>query len=122
MAATYLGLSIQPHNDIELDGTNNLRFVSDAEAIGQHIRQRLKFYLGEWFLDTRIGLDWFGDVLGGSPERRSVAEAMIKREVLATPGVTGIAEIDIRVDRATRGLIVERLSVETVFDVITITA
>ena len=63
--AKYIGLAIKPYNDLEVTADGNLRLVTDAEAIGQHTRQRISFFKGEWFLDLDVGLDWFGKVLGG---------------------------------------------------------
>jgi hypothetical protein len=116
--ATYLGISIRPYNDIEIDATGNLAMVTDAAAIGQHARQRLSLFAGEWFLDTTTGVDWFGTVLGGpgTAANQAVAEAIVKEIILATPGVIAISEITTSFDRSTRGVSVDRCIVETVFD------
>lgn len=114
--AKYIGLAIKPYNDLEVTADGDLRLVTDAEAIGQHTRQRISFFKGEWFLDLDVGLDWFGKVLGGSSARIPVMEAMVKETILATPGVTDIVEISLRHDRASRGAIVTRCEVETEFN------
>ena len=111
-----IGISIQPHNDIHLDATGNLVMARDAEAVAQHLRQRLKFWRGEWFLDGSVGVDWLRFALGQAPSAIAIAEAQIKRAILATPGVREILEIDVIYDRASRGLIVRRCVVETTFD------
>lgn len=121
-----VGLSIQPSqpgivlgassNDLHLDATGNLVLAYDAEAVGQHARQRLQFFLGEWFLDPTIGVDWFGRVLGYSDAQLPIAEAIVKRTILETPGVTGIVEIQTEFDRANRGAKVPRCLVETEYD------
>lgn len=115
--ATYVGISIKPYNDIEIDETGNLVMVEDAEAVAQHARQRLSFFKGEWFLDETVGLDWFG-VLGttATSTNRAIGEALVKECILETTGVTGIAEISTATDRASRGLVVEKCVVETEFD------
>lgn len=51
--------------DLYLADDGNLAVVRDAEAIGQHARQRLMAYEGEWFLDKDAGVPWFRDLLGG---------------------------------------------------------
>lgn len=112
----YKGLSIQPYNDLQLDAAGNLVFVTDAEAIGQHVRQRLSFYQGEWFLDPLIGVDWLGRVLGRSPTEKAIMEAMVKAAILKTPGVTSLREFDISYERSSRGARVTRCEVETEFD------
>jgi hypothetical protein len=122
--ATYIGIGIEPFhspvtgtkNDWNLDASGNLVMVTDAEAIGQHIRQRLKFWKGEWFLNEDAGVDWTRYVLGRPPQEQTIAEAVIKREILATPGVVEILEFDAVYDRQSRGLRVDRCQVATVFD------
>ena len=122
--AQFLGLSIAPlhdtpglpKNDLHLDAAGNLALVRDSEAIGQHVRQRLKFWRREWFLNEEAGVDWTRYVLGRPPSEIAIAEAVFKREVLTTPGVAEILEFDVRHDRASRGFIVERCQVLTTFD------
>jgi len=113
-----VGLSILPHNDIHVDGTGSRVFVYDAEAVGQHVRQRLKFWANEaaWFNGETDGVAWTTYVLGRPPQEQAIAESMIKREVLATPEVTAITEFEARYDRKSRGLIIDRLVVTTVYD------
>jgi len=111
-----VGLSIQPHNDLHLDEAGNLVLAYDNEAIGQHIRQRLMFWRGEWFLDTSIGVDWTRYVLGRPPSEMQIAEAIIKAEIAATPGVAEIVEFDAEYDRASRGLRINRVVVLTTLD------
>ncbi|GJE77293.1 hypothetical protein [Methylorubrum suomiense] len=109
-------LASSANNDLTLDETGNLRMVYDAEAVGEHARQRLQFFKGEWFLDPRIGVPWFEQVLGFSGSRPQVSEAIVKREILQTPGVTGLSGIETTFDRLVRGIRVSNVLVETQFD------
>ncbi|TNC14928.1 hypothetical protein FF100_04960 [Methylobacterium terricola] len=109
-------LAYQTKNDLTLDETGNLRMVYDAEAVGEHARQRLMFFKGEWFLDPSIGVDWFGQVLGFASSRMQVAEAIVKRVILQTPGVTGLRQVSTTYDRAIRGVRIEGVEVDTEFD------
>ena len=114
--ADYVGLSILPHNDLALDGTGSPVLVYDAEAIGEHIRQRLMLWAGEWFLNLSAGVEWTRYVLGRPPSELPLAESIIKAEIAATPGVSEILEFSAVYDRASRGLRIERCQVATVFD------
>ena len=111
-----IGIAVIPHNDIGLDETGNLAMVRDTQAVGQHARQRLTFYRGEWFLDADVGLDWFGRTFGQIGTRIDIAEALIKKTILQTPGITGIVEIETEFDRVSRGLKVRKCVVETEYD------
>lgn len=112
----YVGLSIKPHNDIYLNDDGNLALVTGAEAIGQHIRQRLMAWRGEWFLDTSAGVEWTEYVLGRPPSEMAIAEATIKAEIVGTPGVSEILEFDAEYDRVSRGLRASRIVVLTIYD------
>lgn len=114
--AEFVGLAIEPHNDLRLDATGSPVLAIDAEAIGQHIRQRLKMWRGEWFLNTDAGVEWIRYVLGRPPSELPLAESIIKAEIAATPGVSEILEFSAVYDRASRGLRIERCQVATVFD------
>jgi len=109
-------LAFQASNDLTLDETGNLHLVYDAEAVGQHARQRLMFFKGEWFLDAGVGVDWFGQVLGFAQSRIQVAEAIIKKVILQTPGVTALEGVSTSYDRAVRGVRVSGIQVATIFD------
>lgn len=114
--ATAVGLSVQPHNDLHLDDTGSLVLAYDAEAVAQHVRQRLMFWRREWFLNEEAGVDWTRYVLGRQPAEQAIAEAVIKREILATPGVSEIVVFDAVYDRASRGLRIDRVLLLTTFD------
>lgn len=114
--ADIIGLAIEPHNDLRLGADGGPVLVEDGEAIGQHIRQRLMSWLNEWFLDKSAGVDWTRYVLGRPPQEMQIAEAVIKAEIAATPGVTEIVEFDASYDRRSRGLRIHRCEVVTEFD------
>lgn len=76
-----------------------------AEEVAQNIRTRLKFFLGEWFLDTADGTDWFGSVLGKGSVLAS-RESVIRRRILLTPGCAGMTAFSMTTDIATRELTV----------------
>jgi hypothetical protein len=114
-----VGLSLKsedgaPH-DLHLDASGNLALVYDAEAVGQHTRQRLKTYDGEWFLDTTAGVTWLTDILGRRYDP-SLAEAVIKAEILDTDAVTEITSFSVRFNYETRDLSAYSISVLTEYD------
>ena len=74
-----------------------------AEEVAQNVRTRLKFFLGEWFLNTSDGTDWFGSVLGKGSTLSS-RESVIRRRILLTPGCAGMTAFSITTDIATREL------------------
>lgn len=101
--------------DIYLSNDGNLKIVEDAEAVGQHVRQRLMTFEGEWFLDSEAGVTWLSEVLGFKYDP-IIAEALTKTEILNTDGVTDIESFSVRFDRDIRGLKSDNISVKTDYD------
>lgn len=114
-----IGLALQRDGDapadLFLDETGNLAVVTDAEAVGQHVRQRLMTFEGEWFLDAKAGVQWLSEILGFNYDP-TLAEALTKAEILNTDGVTGIDSFSVSFDRETRNLKSYNITVNTVYD------
>ena len=115
--ATYTDLALDAaSHDLVLDAAGSLALVTDAEAVGQHAKQRLMTYRGEWFLDTSAGLPWVQSILV-RPFDAAVAASYVKSETLGTTGVDSILAYDATVDADTRGYLIKRLRVQTEFDI-----
>lgn len=75
--------------DIQLDSnghilltTNGLSLVNDrALLVAQRLSVRLRTYLGEWFLDTTMGIDWFADVLLKNVSKQTV-DSILQNELI----------------------------------------
>jgi len=96
--------------DIKLDASGDLQLIdgelsltSGSEAVAQGLRQRLLFFRGEWFLDTRLGVDWFGTVLKKNPNWTRV-DQMIRAVVIGTPGIKNVRSLDLDFNSAQRSL------------------
>lgn len=101
--------------DLYLDATGNLAMVYDTQAIGQHARQRLMTYEGEWFLDKDVGVPWLRDIMGRQYDP-VLAESVVKTCILETDGVTEITSFSVRFSRETRGVTAYDIDVLTIFD------
>lgn len=69
----------------------DLALTSDANPLGtnpilQDILQRLKFFLGEWFLDTSQGIPYYQQILVKNPDQAKIT-AIFRNVILGTPGV-----------------------------------
>lgn len=67
-----------------------VRVLTGGDAILQRIKVRFRFFLGEWFLDTRLGVPYFRDILIKSPDLILVS-AIFRQVLLTTPGVKSVA-------------------------------
>lgn len=101
--------------DLYLDESGSLAVVRNTEAVGQHVRQRLMTYLGEWFLDRFVGVPWIRDIVGHGYDP-VMAESVLKAEILDTDGVTEINSFSVRFDNSTRGLAAYDIDVMTDYD------
>ena len=93
--------------DIYLDANGDLALVEDGNEVVQHVKQRLDFQQGEWFLDESIGVPWLTDILGQSflatnDPNRAFAESIIKETILSTPGVTRLVTFSADFDPVNR--------------------
>lgn len=90
---------IDAENPIEGDlqlTDGQLTLVTGDDAIDQHLRNRLRFFLGEWFLDTRQGLPYFQSVFVKNPNRPAVRSAF-RRTIRETPGIVAVTKLQINI-------------------------
>ena len=87
-------------------GVEDLKVLDGADAIVQHIQIRLLFFLGDWFLDLRIGIPWLERILGKSRDL-AVARRFLRSTVATTPGVSSIDKFVFDYEATTRALDVD---------------
>ncbi len=93
-------LSDGPGGDIALP----LAFTTDLRTYtAQRLHENLCFFLGEWFLDQRLGLPYFEQIIGQKPDL-GLIDTLYRRAIQATPGVAVIKQLKLAFDRATRAL------------------
>ena len=98
-------LKLEPQSwDLDLS-VNFLNLTDDASGgtATQAVGVRLRLILGEWFLDTRLGVDYFGTAFVKNPNLAAV-EAMIQAAILDTPGIARIVRYSQVFDRTARSL------------------
>ncbi len=98
--------------DLKLDSDHDLAIenfdlvlISGVDQIIQKIDIRLRFYLGEWFLDTSVGLPYYENVLKKDYDI-GLLESAFKAQILGTDGVDSLLEFDLFLDNGTRILTV----------------
>lgn len=88
-------------HDIELSDLNDLQIISDIERVKQQIKIRLLTFLGEWFLDTRVGIPWLENILAKNPNE-SYIKSLIYDQIIGVKGVKEIINIDISTNKIDR--------------------
>lgn len=79
---------------------DGLGTVSGAEGVGQLCAIAAKLVLGEWFLDTGQGVDWFTFFQERGSEAK--ASASLRAKWADTPGVSEVLSVKIVVDAVSR--------------------
>lgn len=98
-----MNLSInETSGDLDLVG-GQLVVIEGQEEIKQHLEQRLRTFLNEWFLDLSIGLPYFEEILKKQVNTNGIDSIFID-EILQCPGVIRILDFNIDLDKATRTL------------------
>lgn len=100
--------SVTNDNDATLPGDINvssgdLTLTSGVEAIRQNIQIRLKFFQGEWFLNTDIGIPYFGTFLTKNPNL-AVVRSIIRDAVEGIPGVKSVTSVETQITTGSRDL------------------
>lgn len=88
----------------ELDlSTGGLRIVSGADAVAQHLKLRLRFVRGEWFLDQRVGIPYRTQIWVKNINLTAI-QTVWRRAIESVPGVQSLERIDQSFNNATREL------------------
>lgn len=94
-----------------------IELISGPEAVGQHLSERLRMFLGEWFLDTREGVSYFRDILIKGIDL-SVARSIFRRTILGAQDVAELKELVLTPDYRNRNLAVSFIAVTVEGDVL----
>jgi len=82
-------------------GGYDLRVVRGIDNVRQRIKQKLLFFLGEWFLAEDEGMPYFTEVLIKGPNRGRV-ESILKSAILSVKGVVEITAFAVDFNNLTR--------------------
>jgi hypothetical protein len=96
----------EPDNDLALRlnarGKKSLVLVKDEVVAGTiKLRNRLQLFLGEWFLDTRIGVPYYQVVLVKNPDL-SLVRRMFTKVILSIPVLATVPSLVFSYDKRTR--------------------
>ena len=85
-------LGLNDDNDIFFTDYN-LTFVTDInDQILQRVKVRLRFFEGEWFLNTAHGVPYFQSILGQKPLNLNLVSNILIEAILDVEGIASIEE------------------------------
>jgi len=89
------------------DLSKGLRVVPDRPTyVRQNLSATFNFWAGEWFLDTREGIDYFRLVYGQKFDR-ALLESLFRDAAITTVGVGSVESVALRYDNPNRTLYVD---------------
>lgn len=91
-------LQLNDDGDLELTG-NDFVLTTGVDAISQHLSQRLKIFLGEYFIDKRIGIPYMEHILKKNIDP-IIVDTLFKRQIITTPGVIELLKFTADLDSA----------------------
>lgn len=89
------------NGDFVLTNDGNGAAPAATNGIQQQIVQRLRWFLGEWFLNVDGGTPWLQSILRHNADPAEV-DAIIQEVILSTPGVLVLTEYRGEADLARR--------------------
>lgn len=98
-----IGLNVQTW-DIALQN-NDFILIDNAERISQQIKISLQFWLGEWFLNTQLGVPYLERICVKSPNIQHIRQ-IFRNTIQNVSGVTAVNALDLTVDASKRVLTV----------------
>ena len=85
---------------------NDLMIIDNAERVAQQILITLRFWLGEWFLDTTQGIPYLEYILIKNPNENHIRQ-ILSEAILSVEGVQAVDEMTLDFDAKNRRLYVE---------------
>lgn len=95
---------LDTEGDLDLtSGGMKLSGDNDAEYTRQRISNRIRFFLGEWFLDQRLGVPYFKDVFVKNPDL-SFLRSLYRKIILSVPSLATLDTLELSLVKETRTL------------------
>lgn len=91
------------YSDIELVNGDLFILKDNMDIIEQSLRQKLRLFYGEWFLDQSKGLPYKGTIIGKGTQG-TVLESLYVQTILSVVGVLKLLTFRLTSDTRTRVL------------------
>lgn len=92
-----------PVGDLALVNGDLVFLQPGPEYTQQKLASRLKFFLGEWFLDRRLGIPYYRHVFVKSPDM-NVVRRIFTDVITRCPGVLALTNLEFDYDPSERTL------------------
>lgn len=89
--------------DIDLTAGSMTMTGFGTVATAQRLKQRLRLFLGEWFLDRERGIPFIQQIFVKRPNA-GLIDAIFKQEIISDPAILELQEFELDLDPETRVL------------------
>ena len=91
-----MDIKIKDDGDLDIED-GDMELVTGNDAVRQHLLIRLRTFLGEWFLDTRVGIPYFDEILRKNPDS-ALVRSIFRQAILTTPGIDDVPALTVSID------------------------
>ena len=95
-------IKLDINGDLDLS-TGDLVILTGLDATPQRLARKLKFFEGEWFLDTRTGIPYFRSILVKNPQT-NVILSIYRQAITTDEAVTSLNDLNLEYEGLTRKL------------------
>ena len=92
-------------SDIVLQN-GDIMMIDNAERVAQQILITLRFWLGEWFLNTTEGVPYLEYILVKQPNMAHIRQ-ILTEQIQSVEGVKAVTNMELTFDQRERHLLVE---------------
>lgn len=96
--------------DLLLDANGDLKFVngdvSFTDGVVQAITIRLRWFFGEWKINTEYGVPYYDEIFVKNPNK-VLLEERIREEILSVEEVEEVSSVSINIDSNTRIAVIQ---------------
>lgn len=87
-------------NDLVISGFD-FHLVDSSSQIAQNLGIRLRFVMGEWFLDITQGIPYYEEIFRKNPNQIQI-ESILKQEIVQTRGIAELISFEANFDKRRR--------------------
>lgn len=98
--------------DLRISGSRFARLEELGDRVAQACNVRLRWWLGEWFLDRSRGVPYLTKLLKKGVGEGTV-RAVLRKELLSVADVAQVARMDLSLDKRTRTMRVTSVEIVT---------
>lgn len=100
-----MNLKLDSDGDLDFTG-GNFTLLEGSDEVRQKLQVRFGFFKGEWFMDARLGMPYFQDIMGKGQDLATI-RAYFQKAAITCPGVASVGNFLVELAAATRALSVD---------------